>query len=64
MSRCYHCGKILKDSWIKSEGARLMGKTTGPSKARPTTAARAAQTRWAKAKAKAKAKQKKKKKRE
>lgn len=48
MSRCYHCGKILKDEWIMQEGARLMGKkTTGEAKARtPEQARAAARARW------------------
>jgi hypothetical protein len=51
MSRCYHCGKILSDEWIKREGARMMGKTSGESKARNREAAsKAAKSRWAKRK--------------
>jgi hypothetical protein len=48
MSRCYHCGKILKDAWIIKEGARLMGKKlTGAGKARTSEQARkAARARW------------------
>jgi hypothetical protein len=58
MSKCYHCGKVLKDAWIIKEGARLMGKKlTGSGKARTTEQARkAAQARWDKAKKKAKKK--------
>jgi hypothetical protein len=47
MSRCYHCGKILSDAWVKKQGAALMGKASGESKRR-STASKAARQRWLK----------------
>jgi hypothetical protein len=47
MARCYHCGKILEDAWLKRQGAALMGKTSGQAKARsPELARKAALARW------------------
>jgi hypothetical protein len=47
MARCYHCGKILDDAWVKREGAALMGKASGEAKARsPELARKAALARW------------------
>jgi hypothetical protein len=58
MSKCYHCGKVLKDDWVIREGARLMGKKlTGSGKARTSEQARkAAQARWGKTKKRGKKK--------
>lgn len=47
MSKCYHCGKILSDDWIRKEGASLMGKKGGANKARSREQAQAAaNARW------------------
>jgi hypothetical protein len=47
MARCYHCGKVLDDAWLKREGAALMGKASGERKARsPELARKAALARW------------------
>jgi hypothetical protein len=47
MARCYHCGKVLDDAWLKRQGAALMGKTRGEAKARsPEVARKAALARW------------------
>jgi hypothetical protein len=47
MARCPFCNKILSDVWIKHEGAALMGKASGQSKARSRAQAKAAsRTRW------------------
>jgi hypothetical protein len=47
MARCYHCGKVLEDDWLKRQGAALMGKTSGEKKARSSEQARqAALKRW------------------
>jgi hypothetical protein len=47
VARCYHCGKILEDAWLKRQGAALMGKASGESKARsPEMARKAALARW------------------
>ena len=45
MARCYHCGKILSDDWMKKQGASLMGKTGGEAKARANSR-EAARARW------------------
>ena len=45
MSKCYHCGAILSDDWIKHEGASLMGKEGGKNKSRHS-AREAALARW------------------
>jgi hypothetical protein len=47
MARCYHCGKVLEDAWLKRQGAALMGKASGERKARsPELARKAALARW------------------
>jgi hypothetical protein len=47
MAKCYHCGKVLNDAWLKRVGAALMGKTKGIAKARSSELARkAALKRW------------------
>jgi hypothetical protein len=47
MAKCYHCGKILDDAWLKRQGAALMGKASGEAKARsPEMARKAALARW------------------
>jgi hypothetical protein len=47
MPRCPFCKKILSDDWIKHEGAALMGKASGQSKARSRAQAKAAsRIRW------------------
>lgn len=47
MSRCYHCGEILSDEWVRKQGASLMGKKGGQAKARSSEQARAAnKVRW------------------
>jgi len=47
--RCYHCGKVLNEDWLRSQGARLMGRKGGSNKARsPETARKAALVRWGK----------------
>jgi hypothetical protein len=47
MSRCPHCNKILKDNWVISQGAALMGKK-GTKGRTPAQARKAARARWAK----------------
>jgi hypothetical protein len=47
MSCCPHCGEALSDDWIKRQGASLMGKSGGKSKARATERMQAAALkRW------------------
>jgi hypothetical protein len=47
MARCYHCGAILSDDWIRKQGASLMGKKGGETKARTREQAKAAgKARW------------------
>jgi hypothetical protein len=59
MPRCYHCGEILSDEWLKKIGASLMGKKGGKAKSRGKGGARkAANALWAKRRAEAAAQQK------
>ena len=52
MPRCYHCGEILSDEWIKKQGASLMGKTGGLTKSRGSKGGKkAADAKWAKVRA-------------
>jgi len=51
MAKCYHCGEVLSDSWIMSQGASIMGRAGGQKKKRKN-ARKAAQARWAKEKKK------------
>jgi hypothetical protein len=47
MPKCPFCKKILSDDWVKREGAALMGKASGQSKARSRAQAKAAsRERW------------------
>jgi hypothetical protein len=47
MAQCPFCKKILSDEWVKHEGAALMGKASGQSKARSRAQAKAAsRARW------------------
>jgi hypothetical protein len=50
VARCYHCGKILNDQWLRQIGARLMGKKGGVTKRRSTSGSKAANVRWGKKK--------------
>jgi hypothetical protein len=50
MPKCPFCGRVLADAWIQRQGASLMGKARGPSKAR-ANASQAAHTRWERARA-------------
>jgi hypothetical protein len=50
MARCYHCGKVLKDDWLRKIGASLMGKKGGVTKKRVTSGRPAAKARWSKKK--------------
>lgn len=43
MARCPYCGKVLKDRWVKKQGAALMGKASGAAKARSKEIASRAQ---------------------
>lgn len=53
MSKCYHCGKVLSDDWIRKQGASLLGKKGGTNKARSREQAQAAsRARWEKARKK------------
>jgi hypothetical protein len=57
MSRCPFCDTILPDDWVKQQGAALMGKMGGPTKARSSESARAAARIGWKKRKKAKKKQ-------
>lgn len=47
MARCYHCGKVLSDDWIRKQGASLLGRKGGLVKARTSEQAReASRVRW------------------
>jgi hypothetical protein len=47
MPICPFCKKILPDDWVKRQGAALMGKASGQSKARSRAQAKAAsRKRW------------------
>jgi len=53
MPKCPFCGHVLADAWVKRQGASLLGKARGASKARGN-ARQAANTRWERERAKAK----------
>jgi hypothetical protein len=45
MARCYHCGQVLDDEWLRKQGASLMGKKGGKNKT-PDVKAKLVQARW------------------
>lgn len=46
--RCPHCRRALDEEWLRKQGAALMGKKGGKTKARNSELARkAANERWA-----------------
>jgi hypothetical protein len=45
MARCYHCGQVLDDEWMRKQGASLMGKKGGKNKT-PDVKAKLVQARW------------------
>jgi hypothetical protein len=47
IAKCYHCGKVLADTWIITQGASIMGRTGGKTKQRKN-ARQAALARWQK----------------
>jgi len=51
MAKCPNCGVVLSDTWVKKNGASLMGKSGGKAKARSNARA-AANARWKRHKAK------------
>lgn len=45
--KCYHCGKVLEDAWLRKAGASMLGRASGEAKRRsPTKARKAARKRW------------------
>jgi hypothetical protein len=48
MARCPFCNKVLRDDWVKREGASLMGKAAKGKRKKRHNAAEAAAKRWEK----------------